>query len=395
MYGKSRAWIELDMEHLRHNVRLFQSLLPAGCRLMPAVKANAYGHGAVFMGKVLQELGIRDFCVASLDEGIELRKNGIAGQILILGYTHPQDFDRLGKYELTQTVVDYAHAKAMENYGKELTVHVSIDTGMHRLGTESRQMEQILDIWNCRNLHITGVFSHLCTSDGVSPAERAFVRRQEQEFQKVLAELHRRGKKDFAAHLQGTYGILYGTDMNYDYARAGIGLYGVFSEPEKELEQRFPLKPVLSLKARIGCVRELCDGEGAGYGLAWRASGRRRLAVAAIGYGDGIPRELSNKGHALVCGKKVPIVGRICMDQLLLDVTKVPDVWAGEEAVFIGKSGEMEIKAEEMAYDAHTISNEILSRLGQRLERVLIFPSPQMSRPAHIPAADKDKTDME
>lgn len=370
MEEKSRAWIELDMAHLRRNAELLCRQLPLGCSLMPAVKANAYGHGAVLIGKALQKMGIQSFCVASLAEGIELREAGIEGEILILGYTCPRDFDELRRWNLTQTVADEAHAREMKAYGKELTVHVGIDTGMHRLGERNENFSQIRGMWNIDNLRITGVFSHLCTSDGTSEEERAFVRLQEKRFQKVLAGLYKDGVGNFSTHLQGSYGILGGTCGSYDYARAGIALYGALSEPSAALRQSFDLKPVLSLKARIGCVKELKKGEGAGYGLSWHADSERKLAVAAIGYADGIPRALSNRGHALVRGRRVPIVGRICMDQLLLDVTEMSGVTAGEEAVFIGKSKALEIRAEEMAAEAGTIANELLSRLGPRLERI-------------------------
>lgn len=376
MYEKGRAWIELNLEHLRHNVELFQKLLPKGCALMPAVKANAYGHGAAPIGQALQNMGIQNYCVASAEEGIQLREAGIAGQILVLGYTHPQDFPMLRQYGLTQTVVDYFYAKEMERFGKELAVHVGIDTGMHRLGEPSVHMEKILDIWSIRNLNITGVFSHLCTSDGESEQERAFAEQQEKEFQKVLAALKAHGAGAVRAHLQGSYGVLNGTAMDYDYARIGIALYGALSQSDPRLEERFDLRPVLSLKARIGCVKELKAGEGAGYGLAWHADGSRRIAAVSIGYADGIPRELSGKGHALVRGTKAPIAGLICMDQLLLDVTDVPSAAAGDEAIFIGESEGVRIKAEEMAAEASTISNEILSRLGPRLKRIPISSCP-------------------
>lgn len=410
MYEKGRAWIELNMDYLRHNTELFRALLPEKCALMPAVKANAYGHGAVVVSQALQDLGVRNFCVASAEEGAELRAAGLTGQILVLGYTYQENLDLLRQYELTQTVVDHSYARELKAYGKPLTVHVGIDTGMHRLGERSGHMENILDIWNCENLKITGVFSHLCTSDGESEPERAFAEKQEKEFQKVLRALKAHGIGEFCTHLRGTYGVLNDFAGNrkpahsydfaglhefagsYDFARVGIGLYGALSQLSPHLEEQFDLRPVLSLKARIGCVRELWDGEGAGYGLAWHAKGRRKVAVAAIGYGDGIPRELSGRGHALVRGKKVPIVGRICMDQLLLDVTEVPDVKVGEEAVFIGKSGEMEIKAEEMAAEANTISNEILSRLGPRLRRIPVFPGQGTWPPARIGTADRDRT---
>lgn len=362
------------MEHLRHNTEVLQGLLPKTCELMPAVKANAYGHGDVLIGRALQNMGIRNYCVATAEEGAHLRRAGVEGQILVLGYTHPQELDMLLEYGLTQTVVDASYAKELASYGKVLKVHVGIDTGMRRLGERSEHLEQILDMWNYGTLQITGVFSHLCTSDGNSKQDREFVKKQEDEFRRVLNVLKQNGIRGFSTHLQGSYGILNGTDNNYDYARPGIALYGVLSRNCRKLGQRFDLRPVLSLKARIGCVKEINAGEGAGYGLMWRAEEKRILAVAAIGYADGIPRGLSNRGYALVRGKRAPIAGRICMDQLLLDVTDIPFVSPGDEAVFIGKSEDLEIKTEEMAAKANTISNEILSRLGQRLERIPIFP---------------------
>ncbi len=374
MYEKGRAWIELSIQHLEHNVRLFQKLLPKGCALMPAVKANAYGHGMELICKQLQKLGIRNYCVASAVEGARLRRAGIHGQILVLGYTHPRDLDLLVEYDLTQTVIDCAYGKILKDFGKKLSVHIGIDTGMHRLGESYENISGIRELWNCRNLQITGVYSHLCTSDGTTETDRTYMRLQEMRFQKVLRYLQAEGRKGFATHLQGSYGILNKEELTgtYDLARVGIALYGVFSESSTELERKYDLRPVLSLKARITSVKELKAGEGAGYGLAWHADSARRLAAVSIGYADGLPRALSNKGHALVKGKKVPIVGRVCMDQLLLDVTEVPEVCPGEEAVFIGRSGTYEIRAEEMAAEAGTITNEILSRLGERLVRVIV-----------------------
>lgn len=360
------------MNNLRHNVKLFQSLLPKECALMPAVKANAYGHGAEEIGKELQKLGIRDYCVASAEEGARLRRSGIHGQILILGYTHPKDFELLSTYRLTQTVVDCDYGKELEAYGKKLFVHAGLDTGMHRLGIPCEDYNGIRSLWDCKHLQITGVYTHLCTSDGESEEEKSYMKLQEMRFQKVLNRLYKDGKRGFSPHIQGSYGILYRNNLtaSYAFARVGIGLYGVLSEYSEILRQKYDLKPVLSLKARIECVRRLESGEGAGYGLSWRTDSVRMLAAVSIGYADGFPRSLSNKGHALVRGRKVPVVGRICMDQLLLDVTGVENVSPGDEVVFIGTSGNLTLRAEELAQEAGTISNEILSRLGERLVRV-------------------------
>lgn len=368
MAEKSRAWVELSEENLHHNVRLLKGMVPKSCALMPAVKADAYGHGAVWVSRSLQKLGIQDFCVASAAEGASLRRAGIRGQILILGYTHPADFSVLTEYTLTQTIVDGAYASVLDGWAKQsgsgpIKAHVAVDTGMHRLGEPFDEPRRIADIWKLEHLRITGVFSHLCTSDGSSAEDRAYVRLQEKRFRQVLSYLHRAGIHGFQTHLQGSYGILNYPDMTYDLARPGIALYGVPASSG--------LRPVLSLKARVAAVRELPPGERAGYGLAWQADGVRKLATVSIGYADGIPRALSGRGHALVNGQKVPVAGRICMDQLLLDVTEAPGVRPGDEVVFIGKSKDLEITAEDLAEDAGTIPNEILCRLGKRLNILL------------------------
>ena len=189
-------------------------------------------------------------------------------------------------------------------------------------------------------------------------------------FEYVTEELHRRGVQNFKCHLQGSYGILNYSQCCFDYARAGIALYGIYSAKNDRTNASVDLKPVLSLKTRVESVRMLYHGEGAGYGLTYNAQGNRKIAALSIGYADGVPRELSNCGYVLCNGKIAPVIGRICMDQMLVDVTNIPQVKAGDEAVLIGKSGDLEIQAEELAQWAGTISNEIVSRLGERLERV-------------------------
>ena len=226
MYLKGRAWIELNMENLASNLEQLRGLLPKGCLLMPAVKANAYGHGAVPIGKALQDMGIRDFCVASVGEAVLLRETGITGRILILGYTSPGDFQELSHYDLTQTVVDFSYAKQLQGYGKPLAVHVGIDTGMHRLGERSENLERICRIWQLENLRVTGVFSHLCAADGVSDEEKAYTYRQVSSFDSVIRYLRKRGITGFKTHIQGSYGILNYPELQYDYARPGIALYG-------------------------------------------------------------------------------------------------------------------------------------------------------------------------
>ena len=370
---KSRAWIELDMKHLAHNVAEFKRMLPVDCKLMPAVKANAYGHGASEMAGELQRLGIDAFCVASMEEGIELRRDGIKGEILVLGYTDPASAKTLLNYQITQTIIDEEYGKQLVSYaakeGGRLPVHIGVDTGMHRLGIPWDAHERICAMWKLPHLEVRGVYSHLCVSDGEEEKEIAFTKTQIARFNETVAYLRTQIKKPFAAHLQGSYGVLNYPECHYDYARVGIALYGILSSRTLIPKSAKGLLPVLSLHSVITSIRELNPGEGAGYGLDFVAAKKSRIAAAAIGYADGIPRNLSGRGMALLHGKRVPIVGRVCMDQLLLDVTGVPDAAPEDEVLFIGGQGAEKISAEEFAGWSDTISNEIVSRLGARLGR--------------------------
>lgn len=368
---KDRAWIELDLNALRHNTVTLQSLLPDGCRLMPVLKANAYGHGAVTIAKELQKTGIRCFCVACVSEAVTLRRHGIRGKILILGYTHPEQFPLLRRYRLTQTVVDAAYAEVLKEYGKRLRVQIGIDTGMHRLGVEADHLDQLCDIFAIKNLKVEGAFTHLCTDDTELPEDQAFTLQQAKAFYRVIDELKNKGCICPKVHLQASYGVLNYPELAGDYARIGIALYGVKSARTDYDRLQPDLRPVLSLKARVSSVRELSAGESAGYGLTFKANRPTRLASLAIGYADGLPRSLSDgAGYVLLNGKKAPIAGRICMDQTLVDITNLPPVQPGDTAVLIGRQGTEEISAYELASSTSTITNEILSRLGERLRRI-------------------------
>lgn len=372
-FSKGRAWIEIDKKALEQNVRFLTSRLPATCRLMAAVKANAYGHGDVIISKELNRLGIRNFCVASLNEGIHLRKNHIKGDILILGYTDPKQFDLLRRYNLIQTVVDYSYAYKLNTYGRSLKVHLAIDTGMHRLGESAQSTDTIREILNMKNLDIQGFFTHLCASDGLDKKSRDFTKMQADIFDSMVRELRTAGYKIPRLHMLASYGILNYPHLAEDYARCGIALYGVLGTEEDENPWRDSLSPVLSLKARVASVRDLDKGESAGYGLAFTAPSKMRIAALSIGYADGLPGNLSNmKGCVLINGKRAPIIGRVCMDQTLVDVSSIPDVCPGDIAVIIGRSGKDCIRASEVAASCGTISNELLSRLGERPERILI-----------------------
>lgn len=372
-FCRGRAWIELDRNALRHNVEVLRKLLPDGCELMPALKANAYGHGAVLISRELSRLGVDAFCVASATEGVELRKNGIRGEILILGYTHPKQLPLLTRYDLTQTVIDLPYAEMLNEYGEKIKVQIAVDTGMHRLGEPCENIGNICAMFHLPNLKIEGIYTHLCADDTESPEDRAFTLAQGQAFHQTVSQIRTLGYDCPKAHLLASYGLINYSNLGGDYARVGIALYGMLGTRADTERCSLSLRPVLSVKARVETVKALQKGEAAGYGLQFIAARETEIAVVAIGYADGIPRLLScDIGSVLIHGCKIPIVGRICMDQMLVNITGVPDVKAGDIAVIIGRSGDEEITACDLAEQAGTISNEILSRLGERLERKMI-----------------------
>lgn len=365
---KSRAWIEVSAHNLRHNVRTLCSALPEGCQLMAVVKANAYGHGAVETALLLEDFGVQAFAVATVDEGITLRKAGVRSEILVLGYTAPQRACALSNFGLTQTLVDYDHAIGLALEGHPISAHIKVDTGMHRLGFAYTDIGKIEACFSLRCVSISGIYSHLCVSDSLREGDVEFTKAQITRFGQVLRELRTRGLPAPKAHLQSSYGLLNYPELKYDYVRVGVALYGVYSVPDAQTKLRLDLRPVLSLKSRIVHISTVPVGDTVGYGRCFTAHRECRIAAVPVGYADGIPRGLSNGGgQVLVKGKQVPIVGRVCMDQLTVDITDIPDAGVGDEVTVIGSGGTGEQKAEELAHMAGTITNDLLSGMGSRL----------------------------
>ena len=228
-FRRDRAWIELDMGALRHNVAALRALRPPGCALMPAVKADAYGHGAVLIARELNRLGVRAFCVASAREGAQLRGSGVEGEILVLGYTHPQLIPLLHRARLTQTVLDASYAECLNRAGLPLEVQIKIETGMHRLGERWTQIDALERIFACRNLRVTGAFTHLCADETTGEEDRAYTHAQARAFQDAVATLRKRGCQVPKVHALASYGLLNYPEIGGDYARIGIALYGVLS----------------------------------------------------------------------------------------------------------------------------------------------------------------------
>lgn len=365
-----RAWRELDRAALTHNIQQLQGALAPGCALMAVVKADAYGHGAVPVARACQRAGVRAFAVACLSEGIQLRRAGIWGTILILGETPAREVPLLRRWQLTQMVADAEHGWALAAQGEKVHVHLALDTGMHRLGIPWQAKESIAALYRQKNLRIEGVCSHLCVSDETSAESDAYTDLQLERFYDTVRWMEGEGLTPGKLHIQASYGILNLPPQPCAYARAGIALYGVLSQ-SGAVRHPLDLRPVLTLRARVVSVRVLAPGETAGYGRAFRAERTTTLAVIAVGYGDGLPRALTAQGGAvLIRGRRCPMAGRMCMDQLLVDVTGVEGVRPGDVATLIGRDGAENIPAEAVAARCGTITNELLAQLGERLPTV-------------------------
>ena len=372
---RDRAYLEINVNNLAHNIRELRRLMQPGCELMAVVKAEAYGHGMYETAAHLNRMGVRAFAVATIDEGIRLRLCGILGEILVLGYTPDGRVRELVKYDLTQTVVDLGHALRLNAQRRTVKVHIKVDTGMHRLGFAEGETEVLAKVCKLKYLKLCGIYTHLCVSDSLQEEDVAYTQGQVERFYRVLDTLKKEGITIPAVHIQSSYGLLNYPELKCDYVRAGIALYGVLSHAEERTIQTPDLRPVLSLKSRVVLLRSVKSGESVGYGRAFVAERRTQLAILPVGYADGYPRELScGKGGVLINGCYAPVVGRVCMDQLTVDVTDIPNVRVGSEAVLIGEAGGEKIFAPRLAGACKTITNELLSRMGSRLTHVIVSP---------------------
>jgi len=370
--GTDRAYVELDLDHLEHNVRVLQEAMPAKSELMAVVKAEAYGHGAFEVAVRLNQMGVEAFAVATIDEGIRLRTYGIRGEILILGYTSPERVKALKQYDLIQTLIDLEYAEALNRRGVVIKTHLKIDTGMHRLGIPSEAVSRVEKIFSLKSLRVCGMFTHLCCADSLQPEDVSFTEGQIERFYSLVDALRTRGIAIPKLHIQSSYGLLNYPDLNCDYVRAGIALYGVLSAPGDQTGLNLDLRPVLSLKSSVVLIRSVRKGESIGYSRCFTAERDSRIAILPIGYGDGVPRALScGSGSVIIHQQQAPVVGRICMDQLAVDITDVRGVAVGDPATLIGSEDSDGLPAPVVADCAGSISNELLCRMGARLPVVV------------------------
>ena len=366
-----RAWVEIDQAALAHNVRQLKKLLASKTQLMAVVKADAYGHGATMVARTALDAGAGGLCIATVQEGIQLREAGIEAPILLLGATNtPEQVRAIAYWQLQPTICTPQQAlvfsETLSGLKKTLSVHLKLDTGMSRLGMPWQEARQFVElVKRLPYLEIKSVYSHLATADTL---DATVMRLQHQRFEEAIAQLHSAGIEPPCLHLANSAATLTDPALHYDLVRVGLALYGLY--PAEHLRGAIDLKPVMQVKARVTQVKTIPPGTGVSYGYQFIAERQMRLAVIGIGYADGIPRNLSNKMTVIIRGKRVRQIGAITMDQLMLDVSEIPDLQTGEVVTLIGQDGDLSISADDWAQSLGTISWEILCSFKHRLPRV-------------------------
>jgi len=368
---KYRSWVEVDLDNFTANLREIKRLIGGTVDFMQTVKADAYGHGAIEISHAALREGARMLGVANADEGIQLRISGIEAPIVILGPSTLPEIPDVIKYSLTPSVSDKGFVRALEEQleksSRTLCVHVEVDTGMGRGGTmHSEAMDLIAHIRTMNHITLEGLFSHFASSETLT----TFNDQQWLLFSGLLAELRQAGISIPLTHMDNSGAILNYPDLKLQMARPGIMTYGIY--PSSETQSKAVLKPVMSFKTTIVLIKEFPGGYGIGYNRTYVTGHRTRVATIPVGYGDGYPFVLSNRGEALIRGRRAPIIGRVSMDMCTLDVTHIPDCSVGDEVVLLGRQQNEYISANEIADKAQTISYEILCALGKRAPRVFL-----------------------
>ena len=367
---QTRTWAEIDLSNLEHNYRALRAMLPQGCRFLGVVKADAYGHGAVPVARKLEKLGAEYLAVACLDEALELRQAGIKAPVLILGYTPVERAAALLEENITQTVYDLEMAKTLsrlaEQAGKPLKIHIKADTGMSRLGWLCDQtnlaetVEVICQICALPGLEAEGIYTHFANADG----DEDYTMLQFTRFLDLLEALKTRGVTFAIRHCAASAAVLNYPCTHLDMVRPGIALYGHYPDPSCEGLDGPGLRPVMSLKTRVASVKTLPTGTPVSYGCTHVLERDARLAVLTAGYADGLPRACSDRLEVWLRGRRVPVVGRICMDMCMADVTGL-DAAPGDEAEIFGRR----LPVEEAAALAGTIQHELLCAVSPRVPR--------------------------
>lgn len=375
-----RTWAQIDLDAIKHNYLQIRNNISDKSMLLCVIKADAYGHGAVALAKEYERLGADWFAVSNLEEAFQLRNNGIKKPILILGYTPANMAYELSKLNISQAVFSEEYANDLSNYAAKnnvkVKIHLKIDTGMSRIGfvfkNERENLETIKElrrVCNLENLITEGIFTHFAVADEAGKSIET-TNGQFSAFSDICKILKDSGINIKIRHCSNSGGILNYPQTNLDMVRAGIILYGLF--PSNYVRNKLDLQPAMSLKTVISQVKTVPEGTAVSYGGTFVTQRKTKIATVPIGYADGYLRVLSSKACMLVNGKKAPVIGRICMDQAMLDITDIENINENTVVTVFGKDGDAEIKVEDIADIANTINYEILCLISKRIPRIYI-----------------------
>jgi alanine racemase len=373
-----RTWAEIDTDAIDANYHAIRNHLHKGCKFLAVVKADAYGHGAPFVANEFQKLGADYFGVSNIEEAIQLRQSGITKPILILGYTSPDCAKKLIKNKITQTILSLDYAKELANeikkVGGKLKAHIKIDSGMSRIGFlyhdcdyDKKSIDEIVEVSKMSCFDLEGIFTHFAVSD---EPEKNFTKIQFQRFTDIIKELGERGINFKLRHCCNSAGLLLDTEMQLDMVRPGIILYGM--TPAVGMPMPIELHPAMALKTVISQIKTLAPKTAISYGMKYTTVARTKVATLPIGYADGFPRSFSNSADVLINGKRARILGRVCMDQCMADVTDIDNIDNDCTVTVIGKDGGEAISMEEYAEKMGTINYESACLITKRVPRVYL-----------------------
>ena len=374
MTDEERVLAIVDLDAIASNIKNIRAKVDKNSGIIGIIKADAYGHGSVETAKVLLDNGADWLAVAVVDEGLNLRKNGITAPILLLGYTPELRLNDVINNGFIQTVYSYDTAKKLSDaasaLGKKAVIHIKIDTGMGRIGyrVNEESADEIVKISKLPNIDVNGMFTHFSTADD---ADKAYTLEQYNKFVKMNDMLEKRGLHIPVKHAANSAAIMDFDNMMFNMVRPGIILYGAYPSDEVKKEN-LSLSPAMSIKTHVSYVKDVNEGDSISYGRKYTAPSKRRIATIPVGYADGFIRAYSNGGKVLVRGEYAPIVGRICMDQFMVDVTDIDGVEVNDEVVLMGRQGDKEITADFIASVLDTINYEVFCTLSKRVPRQYI-----------------------
>lgn len=375
-----RTWAEISLNAIEHNYNVIRNKVADDTKVCCVIKADGYGHGAVELSQIYEKLGADFFAVSNIDEGIEIRKSGSKLPIVILGYTPVSEAENLAEYDISQAVFSLEYAKELSEKCVEedciCKMHIKVDSGMSRIGfmcqefpRDEYSIEEICEACCLPNLEVEGLFTHFCVSDEDAEG-REFTNKQYENFIHVRDSLKKRGVDISVVHCSNSGAIEDYPETCCDMVRAGIILYGL--APSSKLADRLDLVPAMTLKTVVAFVKEVKKGATISYGRTFTADRKMKIATVPIGYADGFIRQNAKDGYMMVNGKKAKIVGRICMDQTMLDVTDIEDVKTGDEVVVFGTGENGEPTADSLAENTGTINYETVCLVGKRVPRIYI-----------------------